>query len=85
MLILKAENTEKADHTVKARLPGKMCTLTSIVWSQHAIGQTRLQRKSIYHVPVLVNKVRPTVGVFIQRKGFVFYRTLLYTTGAAIS
>ena len=45
MFILKAENTEKAGHNVKPHLPGKMCTLTSVVQSQHAIGQTRLQRK----------------------------------------
>ena len=38
MFILKAENTEKASHNVKPRLPGKMCTLTSVVRSQHAIG-----------------------------------------------
>ena len=80
MFILKVENTEKAGHNVKP-LPGKMCTLTSVVRSQHAIGlgQTRLQRKgSVYHVPVLANTIRPSglVGVFIQRTGFVFYRTL---------
>ena len=67
----KVENTEKTGHTVKPRLPGKMCTLTSVVQSQHAISQTRLQRKrrSVYHVPVLVNTIRPSglVGVFIQR------------------
>ena len=40
MFILKAENTEKAGHNVKPRLPGKMCTLTSVVRSQHATGQT---------------------------------------------
>ena len=40
MIILKAENTEKAGHNVKPRLPGKMCTLTSVVRSQHATGQT---------------------------------------------
>ena len=38
MFILRAKNTEKAGHTVKPRLPGKMCTLTSFVQSQHAIG-----------------------------------------------
>ena len=43
MLILKVENTEKAGHNVKPR-PWKMCTLTSVVRSQHAIGQTRLQK-----------------------------------------
>ena len=71
MLILKVENTEKAGHNVKPR-PGKMCTLTSVVRSQHAIGQTRLQRKgSVYHVPVLVNTIRPSglVDVFVQRTG----------------
>ena len=80
MFILKVENTEKAGRNVKPRLPGKMCTLTSVVRSQHALGQTRLQRNggSVYHVPVLVNTIRPSgqVGVFIQRTGFVFYRTL---------
>ena len=40
MFILKVENTEKAGHDVKPRLPVKMCTLTSVVRSQHAIGQT---------------------------------------------
>ena len=40
MSILEDENTEKAGHNVKPRLPGKMCTLTSVVRSQHAIGQT---------------------------------------------
>ena len=39
MFILKAENTEKAGHKVKP-CPGKMCTLTSVVRSQHATGQT---------------------------------------------
>ena len=77
MFILKVQNTEKAGHNVKPR-PGKMCTLTSCCAesSQHAIGQTRLG--SVYHVPVLVNTIRPSglVGVFIQRTGFVFYRTL---------
>ena len=43
MFILKVENTEKAGHNVKPR-PGKMCTLTSVVRSQHAIG---LQKKTI--------------------------------------
>ena len=33
------ENTEKAGHNVKPRLPRKMCTLTSVVRSQHATGQ----------------------------------------------
>ena len=52
MFILKAENTEKAGHNVKPCLPGEMCTLTSVVRSQHAIGtrsiiETRLQRKRI--------------------------------------
>ena len=80
MFILKAAN---ASHNVKPRLPGKMCTLTSVVRSQHAIGQTRLDCKekgSVYHVPVLVNTIRPSelVDVFIQRTGFVFYRTLLF-------
>ena len=80
MFILKVENTEKAGHNVKP-CPGKMCTLTSgsVVRSQHAIGQTRLHRKgSVYHIPVLVNTIRPSglVGVLIQRTGFVFYRTL---------
>ena len=34
----------------------------------------------VYHVPVLVNTIRPLelVDVFIQRTGFVFYRTLLF-------
>ena len=41
MFILKGENTEKAGHNVKP-CPGKMCTLTSVVRSQHAIGQTKL-------------------------------------------
>ena len=60
--------------------PGKTCTLTSVVRSQHAIGQTRLQRKgSVYHVPVLVNTIRPSrlVGVFIQRKGFCVLQNTL--------
>ena len=81
MFILKAENTEKAGHNVKPCLPGKY-TLTSIVRSQHAIGQSLKQdykeKGSVYHVPVLVNTVRPSalVSVFIQLTGFVFYRTL---------
>ena len=76
MFILKAEITEKAGHNVNPRLPGKTCILTSVVRSQHAIGQTRL-KGSVYHVPVLVNTIRPSglVG-FIQCTGFVFYRTL---------
>ena len=36
MFILKVENTEKAGRNVKPRLPGVMCTLTSVVRSQHA-------------------------------------------------
>ena len=52
MFILKAENTEKAGHNVKPCQPGEMCTLISVVRSQHAIGtrsiiETRLQRKRI--------------------------------------
>ena len=38
MFILKAENAEKAGHIVKPHPPRKMCTLTSVVRSQHAIG-----------------------------------------------
>ena len=83
MFIHKGENTEKAGHNVKPCLPGKMCTLTSVVRSQHAIGlgqtiQDCKQKGSVYHVPVLVNTTRPSelVDAIIQRTGFVFYRTL---------
>ena len=73
---------QKAGHNVKPRLPGKICTLTSVVRSQHAIGQTQdcKEKGSVYHVPVFVNTIRPSelVDVFIQRTGFVFYRTLLF-------
>ena len=65
-----SENTEKAGHNVKPRLPGKMCTLRS----QHAIGQSRLQRKTLKDLYTTYT-IRPS-GVFIQRTGFVFYRTL---------
>ena len=67
---------------MKPRLPGKMCTLTSVVRSQHA---KTVKKKDLYirtYVPVLVNTIRPSlkaselVVVFIQRTGFVFYRTL---------
>ena len=73
--MLKAGNTEKAGHNVKPRPPGKMCTFTSVVRSQHAIGQT-MQRKRIC-IP-RTRTIRPSwlVGVFIQRTEFVFYRTL---------
>ena len=80
MFILKVENTEKAGHDVKPRLPVKMCTLTSVVRSQHAIDcKEKGSVYHVYHVPVLVNTIRPLelVDVFIQRTGFVFYRTLL--------
>ena len=56
-------------------MPGKMCTLTSVVLSQHplyCIGKKN-------NLPVLVNKIsvyKDIVLVFIQRTGFVFYRTL---------
>ena len=53
MFILKVENTEKAGHDVKPRLPGKMCTLASVVPSQHAIGQTKriciLRTSTVYN------------------------------------
>ena len=59
MLILKAENTEKASHNVKPRLPGKMCTLTPVVQSRVSMlhtGQT---------MQILVNTIRHSglVGV----------------------
>ena len=59
-------------------LPGKLCTLTSVVQSQHAMGQTRKRICIPRASAVLVNTIRPSglVGVFIQRTGFVFYRTL---------
>ena len=57
MFILKAENTEKAGYNVKPRLPGKMCTLTSVVRSQHAIGQTmRRKRICILRTSTVYNK-----------------------------
>ena len=73
-----SENTEKAGHNVKM-LPGKMCTLTSVVQSQHAIGQTRKKICIPRTSAVLVNTIRHSglVGVLIQRTGFVFYRTLV--------
>ena len=84
MFIRSGENTENAGHNVKPRLPWKMCTLTSVVRSQQAIGTSNKtdckEKGSVYHVPVLVNTIRPSelVDVFIQRTGFVFYRTLLF-------
>ena len=69
----------RAGHNMKPRLPGKMCTLTSVVRNQHAIIILLCKEKgSVYHVPVLMNTIRPSelVDVFIQRTGFVFYRTL---------
>ena len=74
MFTLKVENTEKLA-IIEATPTWEMCTLTSVVRSQHAIG---LRKRSVYHVPVLVNTIRPSelVVVFIQHTGFVFYRTL---------
>ena len=37
----------KAGHNVKPRLPGKMCTLTSAVRSQHAIPRSNNAKKRI--------------------------------------
>ena len=76
MFNLKVENTKIAGHNVKPRLPGKMCTSTSVVRSQHAIAKNCIPRTSISEY--MVNTIRPSglVGVFIQRTGFVFYRTL---------
>ena len=74
MFILKTENAKKAGHNVKPRLPGKTCTLTSVVQIAESAchRSNNAKKKDLY-------TIRPSglVGVFIQRTGFVFYRTLL--------
>ena len=55
-----------------------MCTLTSVVRSQHATGQSMricMPRTSISEYTIRHSGL---VGVFIQRMGFVFYRTLYF-------
>ena len=69
MFILKAENTEKVGHNAKPRLPGKMCTLTSVVRSQHATVKTKricIPRTSISEYNKAIS------GVFIQRTGLCY-------------
>ena len=59
MFILRAENTEKADHTVNPRLPG---TSTWVVQSWHAKKQDCKENGFFIYQYRLV-------GVFIQRMG----------------
>ena len=74
MFILKAENTEKAGHNVKPRLPGKMCTLTSVVRSQHAIGQAMRIRTSISEC---IKAFRPSWCVYSVHGVCVLLNTLV--------
>ena len=74
MFILKVENTEKAGHKPCENVHLDLCCAESAC---HRSNKTIQRKGSVYHVPVLVNTIRPSglVGVFIQRTGVVFYRT----------